>query len=189
MKTRQMAQAMVSFAVPFLFFAFCGCAPDIEVDSNPMNTNNDGYETIDGIYRVHVYEAEDTCYPIISEEERIDTKSWLYVTVQEENEDGSYVVDLMLADLIWLDVDVAPDGTVEAEYDYYGIAMNYATGTLTSDEALFVIELEMIDWNGEVVCSVVYEVNGYPLFEREAPPDGFYKEALEDELNLNPFYN
>ncbi len=81
-----MGHATLILAVLISVFA-SACTSDVDDNNEPSSPN--GYETVDGIYRVHVYEVEDTCYPIEDEEDRIDRNSWLYVTVQEERDDGS----------------------------------------------------------------------------------------------------
>ncbi len=69
---------------------------------------------------------------------------------------------------------MAPDGSLEAVYNFYGFALFNVFGVLTPDSVELDIRLDTISYSGEEVdCWVLYEVDGYPLFMREEPPEGF----------------
>lgn len=157
----------------------CGCAPDVDApdaDTGDADVAEDEFQTISGIYETHVFETEDTCDE--DEEHRIDGMYWLIVNVQEYRDDGSYLANVSLSDLAWYDAEVASDGAVDAEENVYGIWTNSLVGLLTPDEIVATVTVTTMDWNGEPMCHVVYELEGYPLFERDGPPD---RSALTNE--------
>ncbi|MEA3272726.1 MAG: hypothetical protein U9P90_03610 [Patescibacteria group bacterium] len=167
-------------------YSFCGCAPDLDMpDVDDVVVEDDDYETIAGVYNVHVLEIENTCDTSDDVKDRIDAQFWMTVNVQEAREDGSYLADLTLADLVWYDVEVTPTGIVEAMTDIYGIWENWIVGTLTPEELVATVTLYTLDTNGDIMCYIVYEFDGYSLFERAEPPERF---ALvdDDEIPLLP---
>ncbi len=128
----------------------------------------DDYETLDGIYRVHVVETEDSCDP---ETEFINRWDWLMVTVQEKRWDGGYLVDFSLSNLAWFDVTVEADGEFDAEYDFVGIYLQQMYGVLTPDEIYAAIELPLYERDGDLICTTNYNVEGYKLFVTLPPPE------------------
>ena len=159
---------MVGLLVTIFMAAFylCGCE---KVEENNYIVEG-GYPTIDGEYRVEITELEDTCYGDLSD-------PWwdkLEVFVQERYEDGGYLASLFLSDELWLpDVEVE-DGVVDYEYidEFYGerFLMN---GIITPE----IVELELLiqglDWYGEIVCYIQYQISGYKLYVNAPPPDSY----------------
>lgn len=147
----------ILFAVFFLF----GC------EKNVTYVIEGDYETIDGEYKVKITEVEDTCYNELSEpwEDVMD------VLVQEEYDDGTYLVDIVISNEIYLpDVKVEPNGKVKVGNQYADDEMNLCLdGELTPEKADLTLSLEYLNWYGEVKCYMTYEMKGSKRYV-SAPP-------------------
>lgn len=164
-KKRQRGFA-VGLLTPILIAIFCffGC----EENATYLPS---GYETIDGEYRVEITEAEDTCNP--GEEFAEPWWDVLDVIVQEKYDDGTYLADIAISGEVYLmGVKVEPEGNVDYEYFDEWWGENYLlNGMLTSEEVNTTLEIQVLDYDGGVYCSVAYEISGYKLYLNAPPPE------------------
>jgi hypothetical protein len=127
------------------------------------------YDTLDGIYRVHVAETLDTCD---AESEFISRWDWLLVTVQERRQDGSCLVDFSLADLGWYNAEVNSLGVFEVKANAFVNSSEKMYGTISPEEIYATIELQIFNYfDGSLACETIYNVEGYKLFATLPPPD------------------
>lgn len=153
---------MKKLTLVFVCILLSGCY-DIVLDEE-----NNEYETIDGLWRVSVETLENTCNPE-EEFEAFDTQ--MYVTVQEWPEEGGYIADFFLADLVWRDVKVEENGDFLYRTDY-GIFVDVFEGNIIPGlfDATFGLEMETADF-----CSRMILLNGYQPYNHTIPPEGFEK--------------
>lgn len=181
-----MKSAILLVFIVVCFYAI-GCAETPPVDNgNFFDENGASYLTINGAYFIHIYEEEDTCYPSDDESAVIDEHTWMYVVMEDELDDGSYLVQIILSDLYWPEVIVNVDGTFENDLVLYNIWDYNISGAfdtaMTEDGSKVVtvsatINLITLDYQNpeEEDCRIVYAIDGYYLFEAEQPPEGFFE--------------
>lgn len=153
---------LVVFFGLFSSILFVNCAPDNDNESGVREAD----DSIDGFYTVHVLETEDSCNP---DQEMKDENNRMDVLVQEYLEDGGYIVDIELGNLLWLDISVAPDGSFNESlqvarnlfYDIYGTVV---PGELVATIEIVVYNIAEEYTKPSVACQIVYEIESYPMF-------------------------
>ncbi len=156
-----------------LCVSFFACTTEIIVNNNICSSNNDdGYETIDGAYRIYLYEEDDTCEPV-SDEDRLATWSTLHVIVQERNED-EYVADFYILDLWWEDVAISSAGEFSNENNSQRGYVSRVSGVISLEQVEAVIEFDTPSYDGDAYfCRTTFSIEGYHLYAPATPPEGF----------------
>lgn len=153
---------------------FVGCGYDITINENEdVIINNGNFQTIDGDYRVHIIEESNDCN--LDNDDPLNTWATFRVIVQEKSNDDSYLADFYSLDLWWESVEIDSSGEF---YNRNTTMRDYILeieGIIAPDTIDATITIQTPSWEPETppVCTMVFNIYGYALYDRSPPPEDF----------------
>ncbi len=125
---------------------------------------DDEYATIDGLWRVNIRMAENTCDP---DEEFENFNTEMFVTVQDWTENGGYVADFFFAGAERRMVEIDANGNFVSDIEI-GALIDKFSGNIIPGRYEAVFGLEIVD-----ICNRMLDIQGYQPLAHNTPPDGF----------------